>query len=253
MYEIAIGGTAGSTWRTRGRTVALDTFRAMLWDNADCAFGVVDQRTNNYVGYLGLMAFDVSSGTASISAFFDERAPDPSVIAGDAILAFADYVFRRIGLRKLSIELPDGPNQVLGDALRRHAWVHHEGTLKAHAKLGQEYLDVLIFAVFASEYLDWSTRLHERCEPTKDSWDLLVDVLDEVLDLTSRDDLTGGHRLGVDLSIDSLSAVELIDQLEQRTGVALPLGELSVEVTLQQLVEVLDRARGTAAGAAVGS
>ena len=77
LYEIALVGGAGITWRTRGRTLSLERFAAFLWEAGDCAFGVVDRPSGRLVGFVGLYGMDTVSEVASLSAFFDRARPGP--------------------------------------------------------------------------------------------------------------------------------------------------------------------------------
>lgn len=58
-------------------------------------------------------------------------------------------------------------------------------------------------------------------------------------------DLTGGHLLVDDLGLDSLSILELLDQVESRVGLTFDLEPTDLEgLNVQMLVDAVELARG---------
>ena len=224
LYEIALVGGAGDTWRTRGRTVSLETFAAFLWEAGDCAFAVADRQTNRLAGFVGLYGHDVASGVASLSAFFDQRNPRAALVAGDALERFCGHAFGVMGLRKLTVEIPRPLSGGLAAAARRLPFLQLEGTLTAHARMGRELHDIEIYAVWADEFLAW-TEPADRPRPTgvpaRGALDLIRGVVATVTN-AELPDLDGGCRLSGDLGLDSLAIIEILVGSKTSSGLRSP-------------------------------
>ncbi|MFN8017320.1 MAG: phosphopantetheine-binding protein [Acidimicrobiales bacterium] len=237
LYQVAYMSGAASTWRTRGRTTDLDRFASYINDGGEAAFAVIDHdRSGSVVGYTGLYNVDPVSLVAYVSVFFDARLPDASYVGGTAIHLFTTYVFSVLGLRKLMIESPASRSTYLDDALRWTDVATREGTLKAHARLGQTYEDIHVYAVWADRYLA------RHRGPKAPSTDIdLAAVADMVAEITGTavPHLTGGHQLVEDLGLDSLALLELVDMIEARTNRRIALGA-DDPLTVQSLLLAIE-------------
>jgi len=255
LYEIALVGGAGITWRTRGRTVSLERFAAFLWEAGDCAFGVVERPSGRLVGFVGLYGTDTVSGVASLSAFFDPRQARAVLLAGDALETFCRYAFEVIGLRKLTLEIPASLATGLLGACGRLPFLTLEGTLRAHARMGRTVHDLEVYAVWADAFQTW---LHDDAPEVPDPPerpDAVVRVRRVLTRLCPRDvphELSGGHRLVEDLGLDSLAVIELVVALEAELGRPLPADAIGDHMTVQDVVTLIEHTGAAALGLGSG-
>ena len=239
LYEVAYLTGAADRWRTRGRTVSVETFASMLMGSGDASFAVVDSRRDGtVVGYVGLYNVDETSMVGSISAFIDPQAPDAELIAGEAIHAFAWQVFSVIGLRKLMIECPASRSGYLERALTWSEVATKEGTLRAHSRLGPAYEDMDLFAVWGDAYLERYGRRRDALVGEPDPFSLVVRAIEEVM-ATEIAEASGGMKLVDDLGLDSLALLEVLDRLPIAEGCAVEdhadLGALTVQSVVTAL------------------
>lgn len=245
LYEIAYLTGAADRWRTRGRTVTIETFASLLLGTGDAAFAVVDAgRDGAVVGYVGLYNVDEVSLVGSISAFFDTTAPEAMYAAGTAIHLFANHVFRVIGLRKLMIESPASGSAYLDRAVRWSGVATKEGTLRQHARVGAVYEDLDLYAVWAEAYL---ARYGEAdasawVENPSETFAAVVGAIEDVM-ATEILDPAGGVSLRNDLDMDSLALIEVLDRLEGGELVELDAIGDGESLTIQSIVEALERVR----------
>ncbi len=261
LYEMALVGGAGATWRTRGRTVSIEQFAAYLWEGGDCAFAAAERTSAELVGFVGLYGLDPHSGVASLSAFFDPRQPRATLLAGDALEVFCRYAFGVLGLRKLTIEIPARGGAGLVAAATRLPFLVSEGTLREHARIGPALHDVEIYAVWGDAYLAWAQALvappddvGSGAVPGRLGDDLVGRIralVAELTDLEVPDELAGGFRLVDDLGLDSLALIELLVVLEAELGQPLPLEALGGQPTVQDLVTLIEHVRLRAGGSSM--
>ena len=245
LYEIALVGGAGITWRTRGRTLSLERFAAFLWEAGDCAFGVVDRPSGRLVGFVGLYGMDTVSEVASLSAFFDPRQARAALLAGDALETFCRYAFEVIGLRKLTVEVPSSSAADLLGACARLPFLTLEGTLRAHARIGRTLHDLEVYAVWADGFRAWTNgegaHVGDQALP-RDAVDQVRRVLTRLCPRALPPELSGGHRLVDDLGLDSLAVIELVVALEAELGRPFPADTIADQITVQEVVTLIEHA-----------
>jgi hypothetical protein len=244
LYEIAYMTGAADRWRTRGRTVSVETFASMLMSSGDASFAIADaHREGTVVGYIGLYNVDETSMVGSISVFIDPRAPDAELVAGAAIHEFAWHVFAVIGLRKLMIESPASGSGYLERAITWSTVATKEGTLRAHSRLGPNYEDVDLFAVWGDAYLERYGTLRQNAVAETDLFTLVVRAIEDVIGKQIRGP-SGGMTLVGDLGLDSLALLEVLDRLSLDEDLLLEVQDEIGALTIQTAVSALERSLG---------
>ncbi|QXC60933.1 hypothetical protein KSP35_21885 [Aquihabitans sp. G128] len=231
LYEIALCSGAGTTWRTRGLLVGPEQFADLI--TGELGFALTERATGLAVGHVGLHGLDPLSGTGELTAFVDPRRPTAGIIAGEGIDVFLDYAFRHAGVRKVTVEMPAGPAGQLARLLNRRPGLTHEGVRRAHVRIGQEVVDLHIYALWAEPFLACALARPTSAGGGVPTFAELLALIGEVAPrAVDHDDITGGHALVDDLGLDSLALLELVDALDARVA---PLGPLALSAFEQRL------------------
>ena len=244
LYDL-LTRTSGSRWRYRGRTPAPGEFHADLWRGVLSQFVVTDAE-DRPVGLVGAYNANTTAGHCHL---FAVGATDQGRLITEATARFADWLFERFEFHKLWIESAEF-NLAQFASLTELATI--EGRLTNFDYWSGRFWDLLILSVTQERWTRHrrtSTALHatsatERSRPGPVDVAVLRPLLEDRLPL------------------DSLRAVELLDELEELAGVVLdyelldgidrlePTG--AAEVLAARLASVGDQQSGERTGAPSG-
>jgi len=202
LYDL-LTRTSGSRWRYRGRTPAPGEFHVDLWRGVLSQFVVtdVDDRPAGLVG-----AYNANT-TAGHCHVFAVGATDQGRLITEATARFADWLFESFEFHKLWIESAEF-NLAQFASLTELATI--EGRLTNFDYWGGRFWDLLILSVTQERWVSHrrSSRSQSAVRPGASGPGVIGAAALEAL-LADR------------LPLDSLRAVELLDELEELAGTVL--------------------------------
>ena len=202
LYDL-LTRTSGSRWRYRGRTPAPGDFHVDLWRGVLSQFVVTDA-ADRPVGLVGAYNANTTAGHCHV---FAVGASDRGRLITEATTRFADWLFESFEFHKLWIETAEF-NLAQFASLVEVATV--EGRLTNFDYWGGRFWDLLIMSVTQERWTSHRRSAHSgavRIDAGSGSGPIDARQLAMVL----------GERL----PLDSLAAVELLDELEELVGHAL--------------------------------
>ena len=203
LYDL-LTRTSGSRWRYRGRTPAPGEFHVDLWRGVLSQFVVtdVDDRPAGLVG-----AYNANT-TAGHCHVFAVGATDQGRLITEATARFADWLFESFEFHKLWIESAEF-NLAQFASLTELATV--EGRLTNFDYWGGRFWDLLILSVTQERW----TR-HRRTSTAPVTTRTTGTAGASAVEVTTLRPLLEDR-----LPLDSLRAVELLDELEELAGTVL--------------------------------
>ena len=202
LYDL-LTRTSGSRWRYRGRTPAPGEFHVDLWRGVLSQFVVTDAE-DRPVGLVGAYNANTTAGHCHV---FAVGATDQGRLITEATARFADWLFESFEFHKLWIESAEF-NLTQFASLTELATI--EGRLTNFDYWGGRFWDLLILSITQQRWTAHrrsSARRaasgHGPSHPTTPDAATLHAVLEDRLPL------------------DSLRAVELLDELEELVGMTL--------------------------------
>ncbi len=206
LYDL-LTRTSGSRWRYRGRTPAPGEFHVDLWRGVLSQFVITDAE-DRPVGLVG--AYNANS-TAGHCHVFAVGATDQGRLITEATARFADWLFETFEFHKLWIESAEF-NLAQFASLTELATI--EGRLTNFDYWGGRFWDLLIMSVTQERW----TR-HRRTASALSATGATGATTAAGPDAV---DVASLRRLLEDrLPLDSLRAVELLDELEELAGIVL--------------------------------
>lgn len=248
LYDL-LTRTSGSRWRYRGRTPAPGEFHVDLWRGVLSQFVVTDAE-DRPVGLVGAYNANTTAGHCHV---FAVGATDQGRLITEATARFADWLFESFEFHKLWIESAEF-NLAQFASLTDLATV--EGRLTNFDYWGGRFWDLLILSVTQERWTRhrraWSaSSASPATRRAGASGAATVDVA------------TLGPLLEDRLPLDSLRAVELLDELEELSGIVLDYELLdgvdrlepteAAEVLAARLATVVAQQSGERTGAPSGN
>lgn len=202
LYDL-LTRTSGSRWRYRGRTPPPGEFQADLWRGVLSQFVVTDP-ADRPVGLVGAYNANTTAGHCHVFAI---GATDQGRLITEATARFTDWLFESFEFHKLWIETAEFNLRQFA-SLTELATV--EGRLTNFDYWGGRFWDLLIMSVTQERWL-----AHRASTAT------VADLRDGPPASRPVDTALLTALLSEQLPLDSLRAVELLDELEELVGVVL--------------------------------
>lgn len=155
----------------RGRKFTFDDMRAYV-DAANAApdrllLGIFLRPSGRHVGNIGLYFFDRPNGLAEVSNLLGERESWGRGVIVDADKHLIHFGFQRLGVRKFVMGnlAPHRASTFKSTSLGAQL----EGTRKRQQRLGDDYVDVLEFGLFADAFYDRFPELKDKAPVSEDA------------------------------------------------------------------------------------
>jgi RimJ/RimL family protein N-acetyltransferase len=225
LYHLSLSEGLTHRWRYRGLTPSPDEFVRNLWLNVAAQFLVENRRTGSPIGHV--IAFDTSHRDHWVhAAAVGQPDVESTGLIIEALGTFIDYLFLNFDFNKIYFSSIEFSYRSFRSG--REWLFREEGRLAQHSFFGGRYWDMVLFAIFRS---DWATTWHETLRRRGADSAVLdrqpnEDVIDLVGFLTSLADELGVDceemkpeaRLIEDLHLDSLHMLVALDYLSEMTG-----------------------------------
>ncbi|MFQ5955288.1 MAG: GNAT family N-acetyltransferase [Kiloniellales bacterium] len=148
----------------RGQTFTFDDMRAYV-EAANASpdrllLGIFLKPDGEHVGNIGLYLFDRANGLAEVSNLLGERSSWGKGIIVDAGKHLIHFGFQRLGVRKFVMGNPAPQRASTFKSTSLGAQL--EGRRRRHRRLGNDYVDVLEFGLFADAFYERFPELRDK-------------------------------------------------------------------------------------------
>lgn len=146
LHRIALRRDTGRYWRYRGATPSIQQFAHELWSGGAFTQMVAARRDDAGTALGLVVAYDLSAaGHCKFGAIFDADVLG-TVIAGESVRLFIDFLFEAWPLRKVYLETLEPAAERFSSTLDRHAV--EEGRLIEHDFVDGRWVDLRVFAIW---------------------------------------------------------------------------------------------------------